>query len=228
MGNSQNVTIKGTKDGLLLRLDDTCSFSTLLKEIKETFTSHAHMYDAKHEVHIHVHSGNRFLTEEQIAQIQAVIDPNRNLIVDSVDSNVILKEEAERMIQENRMTLIHNVVRSGQLINISGDLLLIGDINPGGMVMASGNVFILGKLKGIAHAGCLGDTSAVICASQMTPTQLRIGDLYRRSPDRDELPTEAECAYIDEKHDLIIDKLSVLKKIRPNLNRFAEGGILHG
>lgn len=228
MVNSHNVTIKGTKDGLLLRLDDTCSFSTLLKDIKETFKTHAHMYDEKHVVHIHLHTGNRYLTEEQVSQIQDVIDPKRNLTIDSVDSNVILKEEAERIIKEKSITLIHNVVRSGQVINTSGDLLLIGDVNPGGMVMASGNVFILGRLKGIAHAGCLGDMSAVICASQMTPTQLRIGDLYRRSPDRDVVPTEAECAFIDDEDDLIIDKLTVLKKVRPNLNRFAEGGILHG
>ena len=42
-------------------------------------------------------------------------------------------------------------------IKVPGDLLLIGDVNPGGTVMAGGNIFIMGSLKGIAHAGCYGN-----------------------------------------------------------------------
>lgn len=227
MVNSHNVTIKGTKDGLLLRLDDTCSFSTLLKDIKETFKTHAHMYDEKHVVHIHLHTGNRYLTEEQVSQIQDVIDPKRNLTIDSVDSNVILKEEADRMKRESEVTVVSKIVRSGQILKVDGDLLLVGDVNPGGKVMAGGNIFILGKLQGTAHAGCYGNEEAVICAGTMTPMQLRIAGFIDRTPDRTEPANESECAYIQNNR-LMIDRLLVLRKVRPNLNRFLEGGLSNG
>ena len=64
-----------------------------------------------------------------------------------------------------------------------GDLLLIGDVNPGGTVIAGGNIFIMGALKGFAHAGCYGNDQAVIAASSMKPSQLRISDCLNRAPD---------------------------------------------
>ena len=45
------------------------------------------------------------------------------------------------------------VISSGQVFEVPGDLLLIGDVNPDGTVRAGGNIYIMGQLKGIAHAG---------------------------------------------------------------------------
>ena len=78
---------------------------------------------------------------------------------------------------------VAKIIRSGQVLNVTGDLLLIGDVNPGGTVIADGNIFILGALKGIAHAGFDGNTEAVIAASVMKPSQLRISDVLNRAPD---------------------------------------------
>lgn len=103
--------------------------------------------------------------------------------------------------------------------------MLIGDVNPGGKVMASGNIFILGRLKGMAHAGMNGNEEAVICAATMTPTQLRIADCFGQSLDRKEINDGSECAYLNQEKQLVIDRLSVLNKIRPNINRFVEGGL---
>jgi len=225
MMKTQNVTIKGTKDGLLLRLDDTCSFFDLLKEVEEKLFPHSQLMDDSHEVSVRIHTGNRLLTKEQEQQLRELISPEKNLIIASIESNVILKEELNRIRTEKGFTVVTKIVRSGQILEITGDLLLIGDVNPGGKVMASGNIFILGRLKGMAHAGMNGNEEAVICAATMTPTQLRIADYFGQSLDRNKINDESECAYLNQEKQLVIDRLSVLNKIRPNINRFVEGGL---
>ena len=44
---------------------------------------------------------------------------------------------------------VARIIRSGQVLQVAGDLLLIGDVNPGGTVIAGGNIFIMGALKGL-------------------------------------------------------------------------------
>jgi septum site-determining protein MinC len=146
-------------------------------------------------------------------------------VVDEIVSNVITKEEAERLIAETEVMTVSRIIRSGQVLEVPGDLLLIGDVNPGGTVMAGGNIFIMGTLKGMAHAGCYGNEQAVIAASNMKPSQLRISDCLNRAPDsvQSNEKREMECAYIDDERQIIVDRLQVLIQLRPNLTRL-EGG----
>jgi septum site-determining protein MinC len=44
-------------------------------------------------------------------------------------------------------------------------------------------VIVWGRVRGTVHAGALGDRTAVICALDLAPTQLRIADLIARAPD---------------------------------------------
>ena len=87
----------------------------------------------------------------------------KNFVVDTIESNVMTKEEAEKMKEEQEITSVSKIIRSGQILQVPGDLLLIGDVNPGGTVMAGGNIFVMGVLKGIAHAGCFGNEEADCC-----------------------------------------------------------------
>jgi septum site-determining protein MinC len=139
---------------------------------------------------------------------------------------VITREEAERLRQETEIVPVAKVIRSGQVLEIRGDLLLIGDVNPGGTVKATGNIFVMGALKGVAHAGSEGNNESVIAASVMKPSQLRISDCINRAPDH--VPEDEnrlmECAYISDNQQIVVDRLQVLMKKRPNLTRF-EGGL---
>ena len=74
-----------------------------------------------------------------------------------------------------RVKTITSSMRSGQKIRFDGDVILFGDVNPGAEIIASGNILILGALKGLAHAGARGDDDAVIVSFDFRPTQLRIG-----------------------------------------------------
>ena len=82
--------------------------------------------------------------------------------------------------------LVRHVVRSGQVIRHTGHVAVIGDVNVGGQVVAGGDIIIWGKLYGTAHAGAMGNESATICALELSPLQLRIGDLIARPEENDQ------------------------------------------
>lgn len=91
---------------------------------------------------------------------------------------------------------LQSTVRSGVEIRHPGSVIIEGDLNPGAMVMASGNILVWGCLRGIAHAGAQGNRSATIMALRLEPTQLRIADLVARAPQSPPTQLEAEVAYI--------------------------------
>jgi septum site-determining protein MinC len=71
-------------------------------------------------------------------------------------------------------------VRSGTEIRHPGSVIIFGDVNPGGEVIADGDILVWGKLKGMAHAGAKGNLRAAIGALHLEATQLRIGDYVAR------------------------------------------------
>jgi septum site-determining protein MinC len=225
MKNPQNVTIKGTKDGLVLHLSDSCSYNELMKELDEKLTANSKLQVDRHLIPVKVDIGNRYLSNTQAEELKALIRQKKNLVVDEIESNVITKQEAEEIKSKDEVVPVTKIVRSGQILKVSGDLLLVGDVNPGGTVIAGGNIFVMGALKGIAHAGYSGNDQSVIVASSMKPSQLRISDCLFRAPDTESEneQKEMECAYIDENRQIIVDRLQVLIHLRPNLNRL-EGG----
>lgn len=204
-GNN-NVSIRGTKEGLTLLLDDQCSFSELLIELEEKLSSKYPQVFNGPLVRAKVSVGNRYLTNEQMETLKQIIHEKQKMIVDSIESNVVSLAEAEEMKQQSQITTYTKVVRSGQVLKVKGDLLLLGDVNSGATVVASGNIYVLGVLRGIAHAGCDGNTQASIYAAKMEPSQLRISNVVTRSPDGAD-KNEMECAYINSENIITVDRV---------------------
>ena len=71
---------------------------------------------------------------------------------------------------------LNKTLRSGTRIEFPGHVVVFGDVNPGAEIVAEGNVLVWGRVRGMIHAGSKGDTSAYICALDLSPTQLRIAD----------------------------------------------------
>ncbi|MBD8069350.1 septum site-determining protein MinC [Bacillus sp. PS06] len=223
----QFVTIKGTKDGLTLHLDDQCSFRELVAELTDKLALNHSQGEDSPLLAVRLKIGNRYLTKVQEEELRTIIRSKKHLIVDSIEGNVITKAEALALKQKNEIVSVAKIIRSGQVLKVEGDLLLIGDVNPGGTVIAEGNIFVLGALRGIAHAGYDGNNEAVIAASMMKPSQLRISNIMNRAPDSSQKEVEQnemECAYIDENETIVIERLQQLIHLRPNLTRL-EGGI---
>jgi septum site-determining protein MinC len=83
---------------------------------------------------------------------------------------------------------LRKTLRSGRSIYHEGSVTILGDVNPGAEIIAGGSVIVWGRLRGLVHAGAavspegMGDETAVICALDLNPTQLRIADQIAISP----------------------------------------------
>ncbi|WP_017662451.1 septum site-determining protein MinC [Baaleninema simplex] len=91
---------------------------------------------------------------------------------------------------------LHTTLRSGTEIRHPGNVVLVGDVNPGGAVIAEGDILIWGRLRGVAHAGAAGNPQSLIMALQMEPTQIRIADSVARAPSDKPSQYYPEVAYI--------------------------------
>ena len=129
------------------------------------------------------------------------------------------KDEAERLVDEWNIETMTGVVRSGQVIEVSGDILVVGDVNPGARVISKGNVVVLGCLKGLVFAGANGNHDSFVVALEMAPMQIRIGDVIARSSDSVQLKpsktVDPKIAFVDD-NNIYIEKLdkNVLSDIR--------------
>ncbi len=92
----------------------------------------------------------------------------------------------------HRMLPVERTVRSGTTIRFPGDIVVYGDINAGAVVVATGNILVLGRLSGLAHAGADGDERAVVIGFDLRPTQVRIGKKIAIAPDRNDSPARAK------------------------------------
>ena len=222
--NVQHVMIKGSKQGLTIVIDDHSSLSEALKDLDDKLSIHHSTIEPTASIHVTIHTGNRYLTDEQAKVLVDLVEKKGYMKVNHVESNVILHEEAKRLAEEVAVTKVVKIVRSGQIMEVKGDLLLIGDVNPGATVKAGGNIFIMGSLRGKAQAGMHGNKECVVSASLFKPSQIVIGDVLYNSFDYDEHEDhKMGCAYLDQSGEMIFDRLQVLCKVRPNLSLFEEG-----
>jgi len=77
---------------------------------------------------------------------------------------------------EETALFLNRTIRSGNRIEFSGHVVVFGDVNPGAEIVAEGNVIVWGRVRGMIHAGAKGNRDAVICALDLSATQLRIAD----------------------------------------------------
>ena len=103
-------------------------------------------------------------------------------------------------IDEGITKFVYGTLRSGQEVEYEGNIVIIGDVNPGAILKAKGSIIVLGTLRGVAHAGLGGNLEAVVAAYNLLPTQLRINDIIVRPPDGDisqyKLPEVANINYV--------------------------------
>jgi len=80
--------------------------------------------------------------------------------------------------------LVRRTLRSGFSVQNAGHIVVVGDVNPGAEVVAGGDVIVWGRLRGMVHAGAQGNESAIVCALDLSPIQLRIAGQIALTPKR--------------------------------------------
>ena len=91
---------------------------------------------------------------------------------------------------------LKTTVRSGTTIRHPGTVVIWGDVNPGGEVIADGDIMVWGSLRGIAHGGARGSQESCILALRLEPTQLRIADSVATVAAASPENAEPEVAYL--------------------------------
>ena len=120
-----------------------------------------------------------------------------------IDSTFVKEQEVKNklvLLNSNKKDdILHEgTVRSGDRISSNGNLCIIGDVNPGAIVSAKKNIFVWGKLLGIAFAGKGGNKNASIASLYLNPLQLRIADVIAIGPKDKPKNHYPEVAVIDK------------------------------
>lgn len=147
--------------------------------------------DFGHKDEICLDIGTKRLTEKQLRELEKVVSLYGLSLKElrysqkrgqgHVPHQVPL--DSHELLQGGDTVMVCRNLRSGQKFYTRGNIVILGDINPGAEVIAGGNILVMGALRGMAHAGALGDEQSVIAAFRLNPTQLRIADHITRAPD---------------------------------------------
>ncbi len=95
---------------------------------------------------------------------------------------------AAKGIDDETALWVNKTLRSGTRIEFASHVVIFGDVNMGAEVIAGGSIIVWGRLRGVVHAGAQGNRDAVVCALDLSPTQLRIADEIAVSPAQGDNP----------------------------------------
>jgi len=120
-----------------------------------------------------------------------------------IDSYFIREPEIKNKLllltSKKKDDILHEgTVRSGERLSSNGNLCIIGDVNPGAIVSAKKNIYVWGKLLGIAFAGKSENKNASIASLYLNPLQLRIADVIAIGPKDKPKNCYPEIAVIDK------------------------------
>jgi septum site-determining protein MinC len=106
-------------------------------------------------------------------------------------------------------------LRGGQALHHTGNIVVVGDVNPGAELVATGDIVVFGRLGGIAHAGARGDEAARIYAIDLAATQLRIATFIAADSDAKRPRVPAPEAAVVQDGRIVIVPLAKLSQLIP-------------
>lgn len=205
MNNS--VIIKGNKYGIVVVMDKDIPFDELKTCLKEKFSSASKFFD---NANMAITFEGRELSADEEKEILELIASESDInIVCVMDNDIKRQEEMHRAVEAKLDEFAgasghfyKGTLRSGQVLESESSLIILGDVNPGGKVVAKGNIIILGALKGSVYAGAGGNDDAFVVALDMIPMQIRINEVIARCQDNSGKPKRIgkgpQIAFVEE------------------------------
>lgn len=212
--NNDIVEIKGVNDGLLISLDPNEEWLTVTGELANRIDQKQSFYSG---ARITVDVGGRPVPRHEMTGLKALLERRGMSLVMVLSDSATTTEAAVTLdIRTAASSEVHNnqelpidpeeegehavfvkrTLRSGRTIHTMGNVVVVGDVNPGAEIIAAGDIIIWGHLRGNVHAGANGDETARVCALEMTPTQLRIAGYITTSPPEKRKQSYPEIALI--------------------------------
>ncbi len=220
----QTVAIKGIKDGLLITFNPTEEWGQVTSDLASRIDAQSAFFAG---ARIIVDVGERPVPRHELTSLKALLE-RRGLTLWAVLSDSDTTVDAAQSLDLKTSTgnaipgrddtegtevnpeedgtpgvMIRRTLRSGRIVRSDGHVIVLGDVNPGAEIVASGDIIVWGKLRGNVHAGADGDEDAVVCALDMTPTQLRIASYITISPPDKRRKPRPEMASIRDEHIIV-------------------------
>ncbi|MEP7290940.1 MAG: septum site-determining protein MinC [Chloroflexota bacterium] len=215
----QTVAIKGSKDGLLVSLNESEEWQGVMTDLAARIDQQNSFFVG---ARITLDVGSRPVRKDELGSAKALLE-RRGLTLYAVlsESNTTIDSASALDLRANLITppqpnspngtpaatteedgtfgvMIRRTVRSGRTVRSQGHVVVFGDVNAGAEIIAGGDIIVWGRLRGNVHAGAHGDETAFVCALDMTPTQLRIAGYISISPTDKRHKPKPEIALIRE------------------------------
>lgn len=198
---AQEIKMKGIKNGILIEVKDG-DWATQQEAVLSHIDHNLAFFEGAKLV---IEIGGRALKSPELAYLRGFLSDRKiklwavlstSLVTDraSQDLGIAIKVDQSSPAPEKlsintdldgeEAVFLNRTLRSGHKVQHPGHIIVLGDVNPGAELIAGGNIIVWGKLRGVVHAGAAGDTDAVVCSLDLSPTQLRIADKISISPPR--------------------------------------------
>ena len=176
-----NIKISQKADEIVLNVNIIAEMHEIIDELETKIPKLKDFYKTSK---IPIRVTGKLFSETEVETIKRMIQDEINIEVKFDDVSDLLglhaiKKTFQTKTEISETKYIQNSIRSGQREEYPGSLVICGDVNAGGEVIAGGNVAITGALRGVAHAGANGNMSALISANSIDVTQIRIGNLVK-------------------------------------------------
>ncbi len=186
----QSVIIKGFNHGISVVLDPNVEYEKIKERLAVRFRDSSKFLGS---AEVALRFEGRKLTDDEKRELLDIITDECKLSIvcvieddpatDELMLNALAKCNAPVADTIHNATFYKGNLRSGMEEVFDSHVVLIGDVNPGASIKATGSIIVLGSLKGTAFAGTEGNEKAFVLALDMAPVQIRIADTIARSPD---------------------------------------------
>lgn len=192
---TNHFPIKGYKDGLLITVGDG-DWVKIQKELVEQIKEKEEFFKG---ARVTIDVGERALKAAELGVLRDRLSEQGVTLSALLSQSVSTEAVAETLGLSTRKSilrgdaggigkavlggesalLIRRTLRSGHSVKYDGHVIIEGDVNPGAEVLATGSIYVWGKLLGNASAGISGSESEVICSLQLNAQLMRIADITR-------------------------------------------------
>lgn len=206
------VKIKGGRSGLSLTFGPEASFEDILHHLQGKLESGSGFFlrgtmvflprdvltDAQREKLQKLFHEHGLICRVQPLEGENHLEKSQAVPASAAESQPQAAPAASQNPDVQEMLVVNKTVRGGQEIRTKSSVLVCGNVNPGAQIIAGGSIDVRGICRGMVHAGAFGDTSAIVVADHLMPTQIRIASFIARSPDHMDMTEKAERASIKD------------------------------
>ncbi len=195
------------KRHITVKVSEDTEYKTVVSCLKKKLPELKKLYK---EINPEIYVMGKEFSNKEIYIIQKVVDKFFDVDVNFSCSKMLglhgIRKTFNKDIAVSKTKFVRNSLRSGQMEEFEGSIVVLGDVNYGAQVIAGENIVVLGTLRGLAHAGAKGNKEAIISAESIQANQIRIANIVKEC-EREELDDTSikTNAFLNENDEIVIE-----------------------